>query len=113
MKEIDRLAEDASKQKMASLDESMVAKKLHFGLGRWISYNWQFEDGSRYTHYLKSLDLYYTDDMIDFTLMAYHRHLLHKKIDAPQLAKIFVSKREKEKLELAKKGEVISVKKRQ
>jgi hypothetical protein len=93
--ELDRLSPPESLQKMKSTTEEVIAKKLHFGLGRWMSYNWNFDEGSRFSHFLKQLGLYQSDDMIDFMLISYHRYLTKRPIDAPQIVKMQIEKRNK------------------
>jgi hypothetical protein len=73
--ELDRLSPKESIEKIKVIDEITMAKKLHFGLGKWISHNWNLIEGSRYSHYLRGLGLTNADDMIDFTLISYHRYL--------------------------------------
>ncbi len=73
--ELDRLSPKESLDKIKRADEKLIAKKLHFGLGKWMAHNWNFDEGSRFSHYLKNLGLFKTDDMIDFMLISYHRYL--------------------------------------
>jgi len=64
-------------------------------LGRWMSYNWNFELGSRFSHYLTiNMNLIYTDDMIDFMLRVYHRYLNKKPLDAKNLGESYQKKRD-------------------
>jgi hypothetical protein len=76
--ELDRLSPPEAINKMKAIPEEIVAKKLHFGLGRWIAHNWNFDEGSRFSHYLKGLGIIKTDDMINFMLVSYHRYLNKK-----------------------------------
>lgn len=55
--------------------EKQVCKKLHFGIGRWMISNWNFYEGSRISHILKEKGLLHPDDMAQFLLRTYHRHL--------------------------------------
>lgn len=96
--ELDRMSPKDAIIKIKEASEETVAKKLHFGLGRWMAYNWNFDEGSRFSHYLKSLGLFHTDDMIDFMLVSYHRHLLKKDQEIEKRVKVYQDKREKEKL---------------
>lgn len=95
--ELDRMSPPESLVKIKSVSEETIAKKLHFGLGKWMAYNWNFDEGSRFSHYLKGLGLFHSDDMIDFMLVSYHRHLLKKDQDVAGRIKIYQEKREKEK----------------
>jgi hypothetical protein len=99
--EIIRLSPKESLDKMTSMDEAIAAKKLHFGIGRWIALNWSFDDGSRYTHYLKNKGILFQDDMIDYTLICLHRYLTRKPLEETSLAKSLIDKRK------IKQGEVL------
>lgn len=96
--ELDRISPPESLEKIKSVSEETIARKLHFGLGKWMAYNWNFDEGSRFSHYLKGLGLFHTDDMIDFMLVSYHRYLLKKEQDIPTRIKKYKEKREKEKM---------------
>ncbi len=96
-KELDRLSPPESLAKMKTTTEDVIAKKLHFGLGRWMSYNWNFSEGSRFAHHLRQLGLFDTDDMIDFTLVSYHRYLTQKPQEIEIRVKKMVEKRSKKK----------------
>lgn len=93
--ELDRLSPPESLAKMKTVSEDVVAKKLHFGLGRWMAYNWNFDEGSRFSHYLKELGLFHTDDMIDFMLVSYHRYLTKKPQEVEARVKALLEKRKK------------------
>ena len=95
-KELSKLADPRGIEKMKSASEEDVVKKLHFGLGKWISHNWGFYKGSRYSHYLKGEGLSYPDDMIDITIRMWHRHLMGIKFGFATEVKRVVSKREEE-----------------
>lgn len=93
--ELNSLSDAQSKTKFRIAQEELVAKKLHFGLGRWMEVNWSFEEGSRFSHFLTAYGLIYSDDMIDFMLRMYHRHLNGKPLKAQETAKEYIDKREK------------------
>lgn len=103
-RELDELSEEKDRRKFQMADEKIVAKKLHFGLGRWMSHNWQFEFGSRFTVYLNKLGLYHPDDMIQFMLISYHRYLNKRPLDSEILAKELIEKRKKEEEERIKQN---------
>lgn len=100
--ELDRLSPKESLIKIKSAKEAVIAKKLHFGLGRWMSYNWNFDEGSRFSHYLKGLGLFNSDEMIDFMLVSYHRYLNNKDQDVEKRVKEYQKKREEEQLKKSK-----------
>lgn len=93
--ELDRLSPPESLQKIRVEDENFIAKKLHFGLGRWMAINWNFDEGSRFSHYLTRLGLLYRDEMIDFMLISYHRYLNQRPMEVEQRVKTYVEKRKK------------------
>lgn len=56
-------------------DEEIAARKLYYGLGRWMHLNWSFAEGSRLSHSLKEMGVLHQDDMILFLLTMLHRDL--------------------------------------
>jgi hypothetical protein len=56
-------------------DEDIAARKLYFGLGRWMTLNWSFAEGSRLSHSLKTLGVVHQEDMVLFLLTMLHRDL--------------------------------------
>jgi hypothetical protein len=91
--ELDRLSPKESLERLRKIDEVTMARKLHFGLGKWISHNWNLVEGSRYSQYLKGLGLVFADEMIDFTLVSYHRHLTQKPQEIAERVKTYEKKR--------------------
>lgn len=73
--ELKALSTPESIHKFKLADEEMVVRKLHFGLGRWMIYNWNFYDGSRFSDYLKQKGLSHPDDMARFVMICFHRYL--------------------------------------
>lgn len=55
--------------------EEVVCRKVHYGIGRWMIQNWNFYNGSRFSHYLKQKGVLHPDDMAQFVLRTFHRHL--------------------------------------
>lgn len=96
MKELDRLSHPESVAKLKQTDEETVAKKLHFGLGRWMVVNWQLNFGSRLSAHLTNLGLINEDEMTRFLLISFHRHLMKKDLESQKLAKSIKDKREAE-----------------
>ena len=95
-----------AREPLKNVDEEVVAKKLHFGLGRWMEYNWNFDEGSRFSHYLRQKGLTYTEDMTKSMLILFHRHVLGKPLDADQLFKKVIEERQK-KIEAEKQKQTI------
>lgn len=93
--ELDRLSPPEALDKIKVEDEAYIAQKLHYGLGRWMAYNWNFDEGSRFSHYLKGLGLFYTQEMIDFVLISYHRYLNKRPQDIEARVKQYIEKRKK------------------
>lgn len=98
--------EDARKP-LNKIDEETMAKRLYFGLGRWMEYNWNFAEGSRFAHYLRNKGLIYTEDMTRTMLILFHRHVLGKPLGAENLIEKIVSERKKKIEEEKKTYEVI------
>lgn len=94
--ELIRLSPPESIEKFKAAEEDLVVKKLHFGLGRWIMVNWNFVEGSRYSHLLRQKGVTHHDDMIDFTIRSFHRYLNGKELDIDNRAKEIQDKRQKE-----------------
>ncbi len=84
-RQLDKLIDKESKEKFLSLSEEEAWHKLFFSLGRWISYNWGFYGGSRFSHYLRGMGITHPDDMIRFTIVMYHRHLSGVALDPKPL----------------------------
>jgi hypothetical protein len=91
--ELDRLSPKESLERLKKIDEVTMARKLHFGLGKWISHNWNLVEGSRFSHYLRGLGLVYVDEMVDFMLVSYYRHLTQKPQDIAERVKTYEKKR--------------------
>lgn len=96
IQEIIKLSPKDALQKFSNADEDFVVKRLHFGIGRWISVNWNFTEGSRYVHYLRSMGVTDEDDMIEFTLRNLHKHLNQRDLDIEPLAGRMKQKRKDE-----------------
>lgn len=79
--ELDALSPPDAVAKFANAPEEVIASKLHFGLGRWISVNWNFAEGSRYVEYLRNLGITDPDHMIQFTIVSFHRAKGGRDID--------------------------------
>lgn len=74
--EIKALAPKDGLDNFAAIEsEDEAARKLYFGLGRWMGVNWSFYDGSRLSHGLKQKGIVHPDDMIIYLLTVLHRDL--------------------------------------
>lgn len=106
MAKLMELTTPEGREPFKTVDEETLAKKLYFGLGRWMEYNWNFEEGSRFSHYLRQKGLTYTEDMTKSMLILFHRHVLGKPLDADQLFKKVIEERQK-KIEAEKQKQTI------
>ena len=61
--QLNQLVDRESRARFKSADEEEAIRKLHFSLGRWITLNWGFYEGSRLSHSLKSLGIHHPDYM--------------------------------------------------
>ncbi|MBL7803354.1 MAG: hypothetical protein JNL02_06435 [Saprospiraceae bacterium] len=110
--QLNKLITPESKEKIKALPEDSVCIVLHRRLGQWMIMNWGFYEGSRLSHYLRSAGITYPDDMADFLLIGYHRHLNGKPVNVRDLAIYYKEKRKKEFQEKQKEMPVIHEEKR-
>jgi len=101
------LTDEDARKPLLKVDEGTVAKKLYFGLGRWMEYNWNMEEGSRFSHYLRKKGLIYTEDMTRFMLITFHRQLTKRPLDTDNLILEFIKEREKKIKEAQQKMTII------
>lgn len=90
------LSPPESIEKFRMGEEVEVSRKLHFGLGRWMIVNWNFYEGSRFSHLLKSKGLLHPDDMAQFVLRTLHRNLNNKTLDKEKIIAELATKRKEE-----------------
>ena len=110
--QFNKLIEKPSQEKFKVVPEKIAAEKLFFSFGRWISYNYGFREGSRFSVYLNGLGLHHPEDMVNFVMIAYHRNLNKAKLDIKPLLEELITNREKLIEERKLKGELISSEKR-
>ena len=68
-----------------------------------MEYNWNFEEGSRFSHYLRQKGLIFTEDMTRFMLIIFHRHISQKELKSEELiAKLSDERKKKIKSEQEK-----------
>lgn len=92
--EIQQLAKKESLDKFKKADANLVVGRLHYGLGRWIILNWNFYDGSRISHHLKSYGVTHPDDQARFFLFALHNHLNGKDLDLKNISDKVLAERQ-------------------
>lgn len=96
------LSPEASIEKFKLAPEDQVAEKLHFGIGRWMIVNWNFYEGSRLSHYLRTLGVLHPDDMADLLIVVFHRKLNEKDIGLTELVEALKKERIKKMKALEK-----------
>jgi hypothetical protein len=84
--QLNKLIDPKAKASLLKIPEEVAASKLHFSLGRWMIVNWNFYEGSRFSNYLSSAGITFPDDMADFMIRAYHRHVNAQPVDFKTLA---------------------------
>ncbi len=106
--EIIALSPEESIVKFKNADEDIVAKKLHHGLGKWMISKWCFYTGSRFSHKLKTKGLSHPDDMAQFVLRTFHRHLNELPLEEQKLIQEYKKVREQKLAERRKERKIIS-----
>ncbi len=105
--QLNRLIDHASKEKFKQAPEDVVARRLHFSLGRWIIHNWSFYEGSRLTVFINGLGLSHPDDMARFIIITYHRSINRNPLEVKALITDLQEKRKAIDQERLLKGQVI------
>jgi hypothetical protein len=105
--ELKRLSPPEATAKFKKADEEIIKSRLHFGLGRWIIENWNFYGGSRISHLLKGMGISFPDDMAQFLIVSYHRHLNDRPLELEDRAKSYHDLRLKEQLKRESEGTLI------
>ena len=111
--EFNRLIDKDSKKKFKSVPEDIAARKLHFSFGRWMTVNWSFYEGSRFSHYLKQVGVTHPDDMANFVIISYHRYLNKKPLAVKEQVAFYKEKRKAELEARKAQGTVIHSETRQ
>jgi hypothetical protein len=101
--ELTALSTEESQLKFKNAQEEIVARKLHFGLGKWMRVNWNFDEGSRIVKVLRDYGLYHPDDQVNFMLRSYHRHLNNKDQEIEKRVEEYLNKR-RQQLKASKLG---------
>lgn len=113
MAQLDKLSTPESKLKFKSIPEDSICLVMHNRLGQWMIVNWSFYEGSRLSYYLRSAGVSYPDDMADFLLLSFHRHLHGKPVVIKDMAIYFREKRKQEWKNEVRQGEVLKEETRQ
>ena len=107
IEELNKLTDQASREKFKILNEFDAEHKMYFSLVRWVCTNWGFYEGSRMSHYLKEVGISYPEDQAVSIILAWHRSLNKKEINFKQIRDRMVEKRQKEREERLKNAKVI------
>ncbi|MEM7571569.1 MAG: DUF6794 domain-containing protein [Bacteroidota bacterium] len=73
--ELNRLTDQESRERFATLPEEDCYHELFHSLGRWIRRNWGFNGGSRLSAALAPLGLRHPDDLAQLVIVVWHRSL--------------------------------------
>lgn len=92
--ELTELSTAEARAKFKSGEERLVSERLSRGLGQWMIVNWNFFEGSRFSHYLKTeLGVNHPEDMAQVVMIAFHRYLNERPLGVKELSKEFEEKR--------------------
>jgi hypothetical protein len=105
--ELNKLTDEASREKFMRMTEQDAEHKLFFSLGRWISSNWSFYEGSRFSQYLKEVGITFPEDQATAVIIAWHRTLNKKDINFKEIRDRLVDKRKNEQAERIKNKQTI------
>lgn len=105
--QLNKLTSEEARQKFKTVPEEAVCKVMHNRLGQWMIANWSFYEGSRLSNYLRSAGVTYPDDMADFLILAYHRHLNGHTVAIKELAVYFKERRKQEFEQRQNQGDVL------
>ncbi len=105
--QLNRRSNLEDRQSFIALSEQDAATVPFFGLGRWISYNWGFYGGSRFSNYLNQMGLHNPDDMTRFVLVMYHRHLNEKDLDPRPVVEGLLEQRRQSEQDRLLQGDVL------
>ncbi|MCB0553608.1 MAG: GTP cyclohydrolase [Phaeodactylibacter sp.] len=79
--QLNKLVDRDSKASFKSVPEEEAVHKLFFSLGRWITRNWGFYEGSRLSNSIRQLGVYHPEDMAVLIIRSFHRSLNQQPID--------------------------------
>ncbi|MDQ3142809.1 MAG: hypothetical protein M3Q56_11250 [Bacteroidota bacterium] len=108
MIELMKLTRAEGRENFMKASEDTIASKLHFSLGRWMLIHWGMEEGSRLSHYYKSMGISNMDDQIDYLIRCFYRHVLGQDLKEAELTQFYIEKRKKLWAEELKKRKIIS-----
>lgn len=110
--ELNRLSDPAGLKAFKASPEDSIRRKLHFGLGRWMLINWGLEDGSRFSHAMKGRGVSLPDDIVEVTIVTWHRKLNNKPLGFEEEVALIEKRKQEEKAKRDAQKEVIILEKR-
>lgn len=110
--QLSKLVDRESKAKFKSVPEEEAIHKLHFSLGRWITLNWGFYEGSRLSHALRQMGVYHPEDMAGLIIRSFHRSLNQRPIDVKGQIGAIQAEQKKRLEERLQKGNILYEEKR-
>ena len=105
--ELNKLTDEVSRTKFKAMSENDAVHKLYFSLGRWITTNWGFYEGSRLSHYLREVGITFPEDQAISLILAWHRSLNKLPINFKEIRDRIVEKRKKANEERLKNATII------
>ena len=110
--ELTRLSDPNGLKEFKTSPEDSIRRKLHFGLGRWILINWGLEEGSRFSHHMKGRGVSLPDDIVEVTIITWHRKLNNKPLGFEQEVALIEKRKAAEKAKRDAQKEVIVIEKK-
>ncbi len=105
--QLNQLIDAESKRKFRSVEEEVAVSKLFFSLGRWITRNWGFYEGSRLSHYFRKMGVFHPEDMARMLIVSYHRYLNDTDLDLKGQIRFYQKKQEAERREYLEESEIL------
>ena len=105
--QLNKLVDRDSKASFKSVPEEEAVHKLFFSLGRWITRNWGFYEGSRLSHSLKGMGIYHPDNMARFIIRSFHRSLNGQPIDVKGQLEAIAAQQEQDRQKRIQQGTVL------
>ena len=110
--QLNQLIDQESRRKFKAVPEEEAVRKLHFSLGRWITHNWGFFEGSRLSHYIRKLGVYHPEDMARLIIISYHRYLNKKDLGIKGQLEFYQEKQAAERQQYLQEGTILYQEKR-
>lgn len=107
MVELERLTNEVNLDAFRQAPEDDVVRKLFFSLGRWMTHNWGFYEGSRLSHALREQGISDPDDMARVLMRCYHRHLNQRPLELEEQAAAIRERIKKEQEERRQNARII------